>query len=281
MHKRLFGFLASIARHRGGCGGATTSSPAAVGGARAPRAASSSRPSRPRERGRSRRGADPQGRPRQRAPDPRPQQGAGLGLDRVLPRLQPRPARTSTRTSRSSRRSPSRCPSLGRRQDHDLPPARRKVQQRRPDRRRRLRLQLEAPGRPAHRGAVLRYVMAEVVGAARPARAWPARIPLRPTPISTQLLAKLGVSAPDDKTFVGQPDHPGDLLPDVADPVDHGSDPGEVDQRARTATEAGELRQLRPVHARQLGPQQPDHPQAEPELVRRRKPTLTEIHMSR
>ena len=83
-------------------------------------------------------------------------------------------------------------------------------------------------------------------------------------------LEKLGVTAPDDKTVVVAAVQAGHLLHQRPGAVDRGPGPGEVDHQ-RERDRGGELRRLRPVHPRHLGPQQPDHPQAESELDRRRQ----------
>ena len=95
-------------------------------------------------------------------------------------------------------------------------------------------------------------------------------------PRSTPLLDKLGVSAPDDKTFVVTARHAGDLLPDglalwVVVPIQ------EKWITSPNATEAANYVGSGPFMLDTLGAQQRDRPQAEPEVVRRRKPTLTEI----
>ena len=104
---------------------------------------------------------------------------------------------------------------------------------------------------------------------ARPTAAATSR-PRRPTPTSTPRSTNVGVSAPDDKTVVVKLTKPATYFTSVmalwiAVPVQ------EKWITSPNATEAGELRRLRPVHPRHLGPQQPDRPQAEPELVRRRQ----------
>ena len=216
---------------------------------------------------------------------------------------EPGSGRRSTRTWRRTRsRSPCSSrpqprPDLLRQGPQDRPGARRgaadvsadgktftfnltdaQVQQRRPDRRRRLRLQLEAPARPAHRGAVhLRHrarstAPSDLLGIDRRGS--------RPDRRRHRRAARQARRRrPGRQDLRRQPGHPGDLLPErrwrcgSTVPIQEKWITSAERHRGR------QLRQLRPVHPRELGPQQPDRPQAEPELVRRPKPTLTEIDM--
>ena len=215
MQKRLFGILGQHRRHRGGMRRCHHLVDGAVGGARPPRAS-------PRQPAESRRRRASPTSPTdqilkidlgQRARDPRPEQGAGLDLDRRPVTPSTAAWSTSTRTSRSSRRSPRPARHLGRRQDPDLHPADAQVQQRRPDRRRRLRLQLKRLIDP-RTAAPYSYVMAEVAGAARPARAWPAQGSGPDRRRHRRALDKLGVVGAGRQDLRRQPGHAGDLLPE-------------------------------------------------------------------
>ena len=113
------------------------------------------------------------------------------------------------------------------------------------------------------------YVMAEVAGAGD-LLGMAGADPATPDAEVDAALEKLGVAAPDDKTFVVTLDTPATYFLSamtlwVGVPIQ------EKWINVRGRDRGGELRQLGTVHARHVGPQQPDHPQAEPELVRRRQ----------
>ena len=96
---------------------------------------------------------------------------------------------------------------------------------------------------------------------------------------TSELLDKVGVSAPDDKTVVVKLTKPATYFADVmalwiAVPVQ------EKWITSPNATEAANYVSSGPFILSDVGSQQPDRPQAEPELVRATKPTLTEIDMS-
>ena len=69
-------------------------------------------------------------------------------------------------------------------------------------------------------------------------------------------LAKLGVAAPDDKTFTVTLTHPTGYFLEHRDTVEHGADAEEVG-RDSELHRSGELRQLRPVHDEGIGPTRP------------------------
>ena len=279
MQKRLFGILASIAVIVAACGGATTSS-----------APPRRRPRRPRAQS-----AAPVEIAAPSAADLAAEQILKIDLGSEPPTLDPNKAQDSTSIAvlhapeprpallrqgpqgrPGARRGPAR--GLGRRQDPDLHAEGRQVQQRRPDRRRRLRLRMKRTGRPADRRAVLlRHGRGRRCrGPARPRRRGAGPVA---TPTSTPLLAKVGVAAPDDKTFVVNLTTPATYFLDIVAlwitvPIQ------EKWITSPNATEAANYVGSGPFMLDTLEPQQPDHPQAEPELVRRRKPTLTEIDMS-
>ena len=271
MQKRLFGILASIAVIVAACGGATTTLGAAGRRrrlrARRHRAACGRRPQRlptsPTEQIlKVDLGSEP--------PTLDPNKAQDSNSIAVLSRPQPRPGLLRQGPQGRAGAAPSPARGLGRRQDPDLhPEGRHQVQQRRPDRRRRLRVQHEAPGRPADRRAVL---LRHGRSGRRRATCSPSRAQIRPRRDADvdALIAKLGVSAPDDKTFVINLTTPATYFLSVAGPVDHRADPGEVDHQPER-DRGRQLRRLRPVRPRHLEPQQPDRPQAEPELVRRRQ----------
>ncbi len=272
MQKRLFGILASIAVIAAACGGATTSSAPPAGSRRSGCIGSRGRARRP-ERRRPRRRADPHASTSAASPRPsirtRRQDSTSIAVLHALHRglvyfdkdlkVVPALAEALPEVSADAKTLTFTL------KDGD------QVQQRRPDRRRRLRLQHGSALIDPRTAAPYAYVMAEVAGAAELLALLGRRTGRRPTPTSTPLLAKVGVAAPDDKTFVvtlstsRRPTSRRRWPCGSTSPVQEKW----IDQPERDR--GRELRRLRPVHARHLGPQQPDRPQAEPELVRRRQ----------
>ena len=179
MQKRLLWHLvASIAIIAAACGGATTI--VARRRPRTPAAASAPRPRRLGRRRSARAGAsasagradladqpDPSRHPRRRGPGhARPEQGVDQHRHRRPPCPRTGASSTSTRTSTSSRRwRPSHADDLGRRPDLHVHPPRRQVQQRRPDRRRRPRVRVEARSSTRAPPRPIRPSCAPVVGA--------------------------------------------------------------------------------------------------------------------
>ena len=236
MQKRLLGILASVAVIAAACGGATTSLGAAAGV------------------GRARCSAAPAATPAPSGADLADEQILTIDLGSEPPTLDPNKAQDSTsiavlhalhrglRLLRQgpqgrARRSPSRCRRLGRRQDPDLHTCGRAST---------ATATRSSPATSSTAGSALvdprtaapyAYVMA--------------RSPVRPTcsalpgadPAPTDadidaLLDNLGVTAPDDKTFVVNLDTPATYFPSVAGPVDHRPRSRRSGSPAPNATEA-------------------------------------------
>ena len=163
---------------------------------------------------------------------------------------------TSTRTSRSSRARQDLHDDLGRRQDPDLQPeGRPKYSNGDPIVAADFVYSMKRTLDPRPRLRTLRP--GEIAGAAILARPWLRR---RGGPDGRRryraALEKLGVTAPDDKTFVVTLDNPATYFTSAHDPVDRRSRSRRSGSH-RERDRGGELRRLRPVHARYLGPQLP------------------------
>ena len=270
MQKRLLGIFASVAVIVAACGGATTT----LGAGRA-RPSPARRP-RPARRRRRRRRTSPTSRSSastsiERSADPRSQPGAGLdrrsrsshalhrGLvyfDKDL-NIVPALAESLGRLRRRARRSPSTCATRSTATATRSSPATSSTAgsawSTRAPRRRTRTSWPRSSARPD--------LLAHGRRGSRPERRRHRRRPRQ--------ARRRGAGRQDVRRHTSTP-RPTYFL-SVADPVGRRARSRRSGSPAEGATEAGNYVSSGPFIARDLGPQQPDRPQAEPELVRRRQ----------